>query len=313
MRPPYGVIDAHVHIMPWEQIRPEALALMAGGRDDFESIQAITRDPHRLIAHMDERGIEKLVMINYLSPDVVGFTEAANTFSAEMARPYPHRLVPFGGIDPRRHTDVAAEMDHLLGDPSPDSGRGLGLRGIKIHPPHQLFRANAYREAEVGDFGQRREMLDSVSAGSLRGLATVYEKCIEYGVPVMFHTGTSVFPQARNKYGNPLDIDDVIVDFPELKIILAHGGRPLWMDTALFLLRRSPNVYLDISSVPPRNLLTYFPWIERVAEQTMFGSDWPGPMVRDLGRNVEDFYALPISEEAKRKILRATAEKMFTR
>jgi len=85
------------------------------------------------------------------------------------------------------------------------------------------------------------------------------------------------------------------------------------MDTALFLLRRSPNVYLDISSVPPRNLLTYFPWIERVAEQTMFGSDWPGPMARDLDRNVEDFYALPISDEAKRKILRETAERLLAR
>jgi len=149
------------------------------------------------------------------------------------------------------------------------------------------------------------------SVAGLRGLATVYEKCIEYNVPVMFHTGTSIFPRARNKYGDPMDIDDVIVDFPELKVILAHGGRPLWMDTALFLLRRSKNVFLDISSVPPKNLLNYFPWLERVADQAMFGSDWPGPMVMDLGKNVEDFYALPLSEETKRKILRETAERLF--
>ncbi|MBM2847846.1 MAG: Amidohydro-rel protein, partial [Anaerolineales bacterium] len=257
-------------------------------------VQALCRDPHRLVAHMGEHGIEKLVMVNYISPEVIGFTEEANVFSANMARAYPDRLIPFGGIDPRRHKDVAAHMDYLLGDPSTSSGRGLKLRGIKIHPPHQFFRANAY--------------LDSAD---LRGLAAVNEKCIEYNVPVMFHTGTSIFPRARNKYGDPMDIDDVIVDFPELKVIIAHGGRPLWMDTALFLLRRSQNVFLDISSVPPKNLLNYFPWLERVADQAMFGSDWPGPMVMDLGKNVEDFYALPLSEETKRKVLRETAERLF--
>ncbi len=288
MRLPYLVIDAHVHIMPHGQIRPDALARMAAGRDNFEDVRAICSDPHRLIAFMDERGIEKLALINYLSPDVVGFTEGANTFSANMARPYPDRLIPFGGIDPRRVSDVAAEMDRLLD--------GLGIRGIKIHPPHQLFRANAY-----------------LHDPELRGLATVYEKCVEHDAPMMVHTGTSIFPRARNKYGDPIDLDDVIVDFPDLKLIVAHGGRPLWMDTALFLLRRSRNVYLDISSIPPKNLLNYFPWIERVADRAMFGSDWPGPDVKDPLSNIEDFYALPISDEAKRQILRGTAEKLFAR
>lgn len=286
MRPPYPVIDAHVHIMPWDQVHPDAAARM-NRRDNIEEIYALSKDPHRLIAYMDERNVEKLVMINYITPTVVGFTEEANRFSAAMAKPYPERLIPFGGIDPRRVVDVAAEMDYLLGE--------LGLRGIKLHPPHQLFHVNDYLHGDA-----------------LRGLATVYEKCIEYGVPLMVHTGTSVFPRARNKYGRPLDIDDVLVDFPDLKVIMAHGGRPLWMDEAFFLLRRSPNVYLDISSIPPKRLLNYFPWIERVAGQTMFGSDWPGPGVPDLGKNIEDFYALPLAEESKRKILRETAVALFS-
>ena len=116
MRPPYPVIDAHVHIAPWEHVHPEARSLAAAGRDDFEIIQTICRDPHRLVAYMDERNIEKLVMINYITPQVVGFTEEANEFSAEMARAYPERLIPFGGVDPRRHANVAAHMDYLLGE-----------------------------------------------------------------------------------------------------------------------------------------------------------------------------------------------------
>jgi len=288
MRPPYPVIDAHVHIMPWDHVHDDARATLQHGREDGELVYAVCHDPHRLIAFMDERNIERLVMINYVTPAVVGFTEEANEHSARMARAYPQRLIPFGGVDPRRVPDVAAEMDRLLGD--------LGLQGIKIHPPHQLFRANAYLQGD-----------------ELRGLATVYEKCIEYGVPVMVHTGTSVFPRARNKYGRPLDLDDLIVDFPDLKIILAHGGRPLWMDEAFFILRRSRNVYLDISSVPPNRLLHYFPWLERVADRAMFGSDWPGPGVPDPLDNVEEVYDLPLPEDAKRNILFETANRLFPR
>jgi hypothetical protein len=286
MRPPYPIVDAHVHIAPWEQVLPDAGALMKAGRADFENAYAICHDPHKLIAEMDRSGIEKLVMINYVTPEVVGFTEDANEFSAGMARPYPDRLIPFGGIDPRRVPDAAAAMDHLLGD--------LQLRGIKLHPPHQFFHANDY-----------------LNGGEMCGLATVYEKCIEYNVPVMVHTGTSVFPRARNRYADPMDLDDVIVDFPELNLIIAHGGRPLYMEETFFLLRRSANVFVDISSVPPKNLLTYFPWIERVAGQAMFGSDWPGPGVKDLSSNAEDFYDLPLPEPAKRQILRDTALALF--
>jgi len=83
------------------------------------------------------------------------------------------------------------------------------------------------------------------------------------------------------------------------------------MSTALFLLRRSRNVYLDISSIPPKNLLNFFPWIERVSDQAMFGTDWPGPGVRDVAANIEAFYALPISEESKRTILRETTVRLF--
>lgn len=109
----------------------------------------------------------------------------------------------------------------------------------------------------------------------------------------------------------PIFIDDVVVDFPDLKVILAHGGRPLWMDEASFLLRRSKNVFLDISSIPPQSLLEYFPRLDAIADQTMFGSDWPGPGVRDVGATLERFRELPLSEEAKRKILRETALKLF--
>ena len=109
---------------------------------------------------------------------------------------------------------------------------------------------------------------------------------------MMFHTGTSISHGARNKYGDPIYIDDVAVDFPRLKILMAHGGRPLWMDTAFFLLRRHPNVYLDISGIPPKTLLKYFPRLDEIAAKTLFGTDWPGPGVR-ISRKPRRSYGSP--------------------
>ena len=77
------------------------------------------------------------------------------------------------------------------------------------------------------------------------------------------HTGTSVFPGARSRLGDPMDVDDVAVDFPKLTILLAHGGRPLWMEAAFFLVRRHPNVYLELSGIPPSKLLEYFPRLRK--------------------------------------------------
>ena len=285
MRPPYPIIDVHLHIPPWRTMRSDAVERMSH-REDFSDIQKLADDPAALISFLDERGIEKVFLINEISPEVTGVDEAANDFAAGLSNRFPDRILAFAGIDPRRLDGLERRLDGLLGD--------RRMRGIKIHPPHQHLHANAYRDG-----------------GGMPGLAVVYEKCIEFQAPVMVHTGTSIFPRARNKYGNPLDLDDLITDFPELKIILAHGGRPLWMKEALFILRRSQNVFLDISSVPPKRLLDYFPWIERLSDRALYGSDWPGPGVPDPLVNIEDFYSLPIKEEAKRLILRENAVKLF--
>ena len=127
--------------------------------------------------------------------------------------------MPVGSVNPLHEIDVRDEIRRVL---------DLGIGMIKIHPPHQLFSPNAYR-------------------GELWQLAEIYRECEERGVPVMFHTGTSIFPRARNVFADPMPIDDVAIDFPRLQIILAHAGRPLYGETALFLARRH-------RERPPRHL-----------------------------------------------------------
>jgi predicted TIM-barrel fold metal-dependent hydrolase len=287
--PPPGkprVIDAHIHIQPWDMLKAPVRETMRKGREDWETILACIRDPGALIEHLDREGVFGVAIINYTSPDVMGFMEEVNAWCGRYCARYPDRLFPFGSVHPRFVKDAESATKRLLDE--------HGVKGVKIHPPHQLVFPNAYRDG-----------------GDWRSLETIYSICQERRVPVMFHTGTSIFPGARNKYGDPMPIDDVAVDFPELPIVLAHGGRPLWMDTAMFLLRRHPNTYLDLSSIPPQSLLRYFPALESIAHKTLFGTDWPAPKVPAMSENVRRFRELPLSEAAKDRILFGTAAALY--
>ena len=118
-------------------------------------------------------------------------------------------------------------------------------------------------------------------------------------------------PGARNKFGDPIYVDDVAVDFPNLKILLAHGGRPLWCDTAFFIARRHRNAYIDISSIPPKRLLNYFPRLEEIGDKVLFGSDWPGPGVPGIREELDGIAGLPITKELRDKVLVRNARKVF--
>lgn len=83
------------------------------------------------------------------------------------------------------------------------------------------------------------------------------------------------------------------------------------MDTAFFLLRRHANVYLDISGIPPKTLLEYFPRLTEIAHKTLFGTDWPGPGVPDIKQNVDAFRALPLAEAVKERIFGGTAGEIW--
>lgn len=275
-----GIFDAHIHIQPWEQMKPDVLATMRRGHPDFDRLMGYSRSADDFLRHLDREGIERAVLVNYVSPDLMGFTDAVNPFVADYCRGHSDRLVAMGSVHPRFSRDPAGDVDRLV---------GLGVRALKIHPPHQLFFPNEYRH------------------GKLRQLEAIYGKAQEHRLPVMFHTGTSIFPGARNVYADPIHIDDVAVDFPDLVIVLAHGGRPLWADTAFFLARRFANVYLDISGIPPRSLLRLFPRLEEISGKAMFGSDWPGPSVPAISRNVAEIEELPLSEGTRRRLLRENA------
>jgi hypothetical protein len=270
------IFDCHVHIQPWEQFKPSVRETMARNRPDAERLARALADPEELLRLLDEQGVERACLINYVAPEVMGFTAAANEWVSAYTKAHRDRLLPVGSVHPRHTRDPRGDTRRLF--------EKLGIRMLKIHPPHQLVAANAHA---TGD----------------DALGAIYAEAEAAGRPVMIHTGTSIFPGARNRFADPMPIDDVAVDFPRLKLILAHAGRPLYMETAVFLARRHPNVSLDLSGIPPKKLLEYLPRLEEISGKCLWGTDYPSPGVLSMRGNVEDFLSLPLSPEARQRIL----------
>ena len=269
------VFDCHVHVAPWGQMPLPSRELFSRHWRDRERLERALARPDAFLRLMDEEGIERAALVNYISPEVMGFDEGVNDWVMDFARGHEDRLVAVGSVHPRHTRDAAGDTARLF---------ERGIRILKIHPPHQLFAANAY---VAGD----------------EALAAIYKAAEEHRRPVMIHTGTSVFPAARNRFADPMAADDVAVDFPRLTILLAHAGRPIYTETAVFLARRHPNVHLELSGIPPKKLLAYLPRLEQLAPKCVWGTDFPSPGVASMKKNVEEFVALPLSEAAKEAIL----------
>lgn len=186
------------------------------------------------------------------------------------------RLIPGGNINPYMVRSIRDEVKRL---------HRMGVRVIKLYPTYQYFYPNE------------------------SFLYPLYEIAQELEMPVMVHTGSSVFKGARIKYGDPIYLDDVAVDFPDLKILLVHGGRGFFYDRAFFLAKLHKNVYLEISGLPPENLLRYFPDLEKISDKIIFGSDFPS--TGNVKKNIDKIRNLPISVESKKKILGENAKKIL--
>ena len=277
------ITDCHVHVHPWREMRPEIVEVLRRGQPDADWLEALMYDPRLLLALMDEDGVDRVGLVNYPAPEVMGTDLRTILHAARYAEADPRRLLWYGGVHPRHTRDPAGDVDALA---------DAGMRMLKVHPNHQALPANAY-------------------ADGLDAQAAIYRRCAERDIPVLIHTGTSIFPGARCKWGNPLELDDVALDFPDLQIVLAHGGRPFWMGEAFFILRRHANVWFDLSGIPPKSLLDWFPKLAELERKLLWGSDWPSPGVTRMRKNIDQFLALPLSDAVKRAALETNPDRLL--
>ncbi|KUL26798.1 amidohydrolase family protein [Actinoplanes awajinensis] len=214
-----------------------------------------------------------------------GHPRIANEEIASSCAEHPDVLIPFASIDPHKGRAGVREAHRLVDD--------YGVRGFKFHPSIQGF------------------------APDDRLAYPLYEAIEELGAVALFHTGqTGIGARVRGgggirlKYSNPMLVDDVAVDFPDLRIILAHPSFP-WQDEALAVATHKEHVYIDLSGWSPK----YFsPQLVRYAnsllqDKVLFGSDYP---VITPDRWLADFAQLEIKDAVREKILlRNTARLLF--
>ncbi len=269
------VVDFHIHPVVADTYHPWVLEWMrrSAGPGIEERLRELA-DPVAFSHFLEASGIDYAVVLAEASPITTGTVsnEAVARFCEGQAR-----LIPFCSVNPYLVANPGAELARLV--------REFGFRGVKLYPTYQMF----YPSAAM--------------------LYPLYARAEELGLPVMVHTGSSVFRGARLKYGDPLYLDDVAVDFPELSVLLVHGGRGFWYDRAFFLTRLHANVYLEISGLPPRRLLEYFPELEKVADKVIFGSDWPG--IPDIRGNLEEIRRLPLKPATVAGILGDNAARLL--
>ncbi len=268
------LIDFHIHTAHYQSTTPSYLGFLRGQwGDELENMIRTYSSPDGFLGLLDECGLDYAVVLAEVAPITTGIVD--NAYVSKFCARSP-RLIPFVSINPFMTANLAEELRRWAGE---------GFRGVKLYPTYQHFYPNDAR------------------------LYPLYAKAQELGVPVMFHVGSSVFTGSRLKYGDPLHLDDVACDFPELPIVQSHSGRPFWYEKSFALARLHRNVYMEVAGLPPQRLLTYFPELERVADKVIYGSDWPG--VPSIKENLQAIQGLPLRSETKQKILGGNAARVL--
>ena len=277
-----GYIDVHVHPPTKEFL------IDSGGRHVEAAVKKFGRtiELRTFEQMLDEYArcdVEKLVLFAWDAETTSHMPRVTNEFVAKVADQYPERIIGFASVDPHKKSAVK-DFEYAI--------RELSLVGLKLHPQVQAFEPNdpAYYP--------------------------LYSKCVELGVPVTFHTGSTYWGAGleggggiKLRFSDPMLLDDVAADFPDLKLIMAHPGWP-WQDEQLAIATHKNNVYIDLSGWSPKYfqplLITYM--TKMIPQKFLFGTDYP---MLSPQRWLLDFEGLGLSSEIKSMVLRENAKNLL--
>jgi len=245
-------IDVHTHVhrsvhAPEGSAAGPSLDAMA----EYFKTDRATFTADELAQYYRERRMAAVTFIVDTAGEPPNPARPSNEEIAERAKANADVLIPFASIDPARGDEGVKAAERLIAD--------HGVRGFKFHPSAQAFRPDD------------------------RAAYPLYEVIEAAGLPALFHTGQTGVGAGRRggggirlAYSNPIYLDDVAVDFPDMPIILAHPSFP-WQEEALSVAVHKPQVYIDLSGWSPK----YFPPIlvqyanTLLKDKVMFGTDFP--------------------------------------
>lgn len=245
------IIDVHSHPIFYKDISgdPDTLNFR---KEQFGIYKQSPYPLESVLIEMDYKNVAKTVLLPEDITTLHGGHIVTNEEIKTIVDLAPDRFIGFASVDPRR-PDAVEVLDY--------SFKELGLMGLKLHPSKQRF----YPYEDM--------------------LKPIYEKCLQYDKPIMFHAGMSWEPDAPAKYSQPLHFEDVAIAYPKLRMCLAHFGWP-WIHETVMLLLKYPNVYTDTSLLHMDNAKDFYEqvftrnmgplWIERnLNDKVMFGTNAP--------------------------------------
>ena len=277
-------IDIHTHAETSTRILPDAAEReMEEARGRYFRYQA----KHPTIAQMAEYYRARKMAFVVFSVDAergMGFRGVSNEEVAESAAAHADVAIPFASVDPNRGAAGVRLAKKLISE--------YGVKGFKFHPTVQAFAPND------------------------RICYPLYEAIAEAGLPALFHSGQTGIGAGmpgggglRLEYSNPMLLDAVAADFPQLSIVSAHPGVP-WQDEQLAVASHKPNVYIDLSGWSPKyfepKLVQYANTL--LKDKVLFGTDNP---VIQPDRWLADFEKLPIKPEVRPLIMKENAMKLL--
>ena len=275
-------IDVHVHTelsrAGHDPMPPE---LREAARTYFRSDQALPTVDDVAAYYREREMVAVVFTVDWESRS--GIPPIPNEEIADAAAANADVLIPFASVDPAR-PDAVERARALIADHD--------VKGFKFHPNLQEFFPND------------------------RTAYPLYEVIAEAGLPALFHTGHSGIGTGlpggggfRLKYSNPMCLDDVAADIPELQIVLAHPSFP-WQDEAISVCLHKDNVWIDLSGWSPK----YFPpqlvqyANTQLRTKVLFGSDFP---LITPDRWLADFEDAAFKDDVRPLVLKENAVRLL--
>jgi hypothetical protein len=276
-------IDFHTHPLLVREMIARHPELERAARETFyigNNFQPL----ESFLLELDLAGLDSAVILPIDATTSRNATVYTNEQIAELCALSP-RLIGFASVDPQQ-PDAPDKLREAV--------TKLGLRGLKLAPAMQQFYA------------------DDPS------VYPIYQTALELGIPILFHAGMSWEPGSRLQYGQPMQFENVVADFPDLQIVLAHLAWP-WVTDAVALALKYPNLHLDTSALyfdNPRDFLRYamthvvpLTVFERsLRRQILFGSNYPRVEIKNMAAAVR---GLGFSDECLDLVFRQNADRLL--
>ena len=247
-----------------------------GGR----SLEAMS--PDSFVKWLDAQGVDKVLLKCSDSETTLGAKYPMDRLY-DFVKAHPDRLLGTAGVDPHKGMRAVRELE--------DAVRRFGFKAVNLSPFELRLRANDKK------------------------IYPIYAKCVELGVPVLLHTSFNLTREISLDFGRPTYLEEVAIDFPELKIVAVHGGWP-WVLEMVALSWKYPTLYIEISGTMPKYIMTpnsgWDPLLVYgnglLQDRVLWGSNWPMIEPKESLGWARKF---PLKEEVKEKWLGGNAARLL--